>query len=216
MLESDFKSFIHQVCDANLVAVSKKQSPAAIKNLYSFGQRHFAENYVQEGISKVLLLNEYPDITWHFIGQIQSNKTKLIAQHFHWVQSVDRLSIAQRLQQHCAELDKKLNICISVNIDNEAQKSGVLVNDIGELLTNVANLSHLYCRGLMVIPKARKSPDEQYKVFAKVKELFDSLNQKGFELDTLSMGMSQDYKEAIKAGSTMVRIGTKLFGLREV
>jgi pyridoxal phosphate enzyme (YggS family) len=214
MLISEFNSLRASLNGVALVAVSKRQSTDAIQTLYNYGQHDFAENYLQEGVAKIQALSALPDITWHFIGQIQSNKTRRIAQYFNWVQSVDRLSIAQRLNQHCLELNKTLNICIAVNMDQEPQKSGVLPDEVAALLAAVSALPALHCRGLMVIPRARQTANEQRAIFMKVRALYDALKQQGFLLDTLSMGMSQDYQVAIEAGSTMVRLGTKLFGLR--
>ena len=198
---------------AALVAVSKRQTAGDIHALYNLGQRDFAESYVQEASEKQAQLTSL-DITWHFIGQIQSNKTRQIAEYFSWVQSLDRLEIAHRLQRHCDELNRELNVCIAVNIDREPQKGGIRVDEAGEFLTALRACDRLHCRGLMVIPKPRRQYNEQFAVFQQIKAAFDQLKMQGFNLDTLSMGMSQDYSAAIEAGSTMVRIGTGLFGAR--
>ena len=195
-----------------LVAVSKGQSVAKIEALYATGQRHFADNYLQEALKKIMQLPD--DMIWHFIGGIQSNKINKIAQHFDWVQSVDDFSIAEQLDRTCVKLAKKINVCICVNIDKEPQKSGVLPESVYGLAQQIKTLTHVSLRGLMVIPKPRIGFDEQLVVFKQVKALFDELNAQGLALDTLSMGMSADYQAAIEAGSTMIRLGTALFGER--
>ena len=197
-----------------LVAVSKGQSVAKIQALYATGQRHFAENYVQEALDKIAQLPN--DIIWHFIGAIQSNKINKIAQHFSWVQSVDDFSSAEKLDQACAALAKTIHVCICVNIDKEPQKSGVLPEYVYDLAQQIKTLTHVSLRGLMVIPKPRIEFAEQLVVFKQVKALFDDLHARGLALDTLSMGMSSDYQAAIEAGSTMIRLGTALFGEREL
>lgn len=197
---------------ALLVAVSKGQSIEKITALYASGQRHFAENYVQEALVKMRQLPQ--GIIWHFIGQIQSNKITKIARYFDWVQSVDDFDVAERLNHACMISAKKINICICVNIDKEPQKSGVFPEAVNELVHKIKALDHVSLRGLMVIPKPRTVFDEQLMVFKKVAQLFNELNYQGLALDTLSMGMSADYQAAIAAGSTMVRLGTALFGER--
>lgn len=199
---------------AELVAVSKRQPLEKMQALYALGQRVFAENYVQEGVDKINALS-WPDVQWHFIGQIQSNKTKLIATQFDWVQSLDRLKIAERLNEHCQQLTKTLQVCVAVNIDDEPQKGGVLPDAVYEFVKQLRRFGHLQLRGIMVLPKARHDYESQKQVFDKTKQLFDELNQQGCDLDTLSMGMSGDFEAAVAAGSTMVRIGTLLFGSRE-
>ncbi|PHQ78376.1 MAG: YggS family pyridoxal phosphate-dependent enzyme, partial [Coxiella sp. (in: Bacteria)] len=172
-------------------------------------------NCAQEALSKINDPLMSRDIEWHFIGAIQSNKTKLIALNFDWVQSVDRFSIAAHLNRHAADANKTLNICICVNVDGEQQKSGVAPDAAYALAQQIQSLSHIHLRGLMVIPEPRKQHQDQLAVFAEVKKLFDDLNAQGLALDTLSMGMSADYQAAIEAGSTMVRMGTALFGARQ-
>lgn len=193
----------------SLLAVSKKQSSEKIREAYHAGQTCFAENYLQETLQKQRDLSDL-DIEWHFIGTIQSNKTKLIAQQFDWVHSVDRLSIAEKLNRHCESLKKILNICIEINIDSEQTKSGALPQDVIDLAKNIATLKHLKLRGLMVIPEK----DNPLLAFQKTAELQQQLMLNGFSLDTLSMGMSNDFEAAIAAGSTIVRIGTAIFGER--
>lgn len=188
-----------------LIAVSKNQSIDFIRAIYSAGQTRFAENYVQEALKKQALLQDL-NIEWHFIGNIQANKTKLMAAQFDWVQSVNRLDTAERLNAQRPPHLPPLNICIEVNIDESQTKSGVSANSIFELAEKIMSLKQLTLRGLMVIPEknhARKS-------FEKAAELQKMLISKGFLLDTLSMGMSADFELAIELGSTMVRIGSAL------
>jgi hypothetical protein len=203
-----------EIGNVKLLAVSKRQPLEKIQALYQLGQRLFAENYVQEAVEKIKQL-DLADVQWHFIGQIQSNKTKMIVQHFDWVQSIDRLSIAERLQKHCIEFDKVLQVCINVNIDDEVQKGGVMPAEVVTLAEQMQQLTRLKLRGIMAIPRPCVDYQQQLAAFEKVKQLFDTLNQRGFAMDTLSIGMSSDYKAAIAAGSTMLRIGTSLFGARE-
>lgn len=189
-----------------LLAVSKNQSVAKIRDLYQAGQKKFAENYVKEAIEKQKQLSDL-DIEWHFIGNIQSNKTTLIANHFDWVQSVARADIAERLNRARDPHKPPLNICIEVNIDDEATKSGVKSSDVFWLAEKIKVLSHLRLRGLMVIPQKN-----HLAAFQKTAALQQELIRAGFLLDTLSMGMSADFESAIAAGSTMVRMGTAIFG----
>lgn len=201
-------------CQAVCVAVSKRQSLDKIQACYALGQRDFGENYVQEGVAKIGALSDL-DITWHFLGAIQSNKTKLLATHFDWVQSLDRLDIAAKLNRHCEALNKYLNICVAINVDKESQKSGIDVSELPNFLLACREYKFLNVRGIMVLPKPRYNEIEQRDVFNMVKALYDQLNQQGFTLDTLSMGMSNDYKVALTCGSNMVRVGAKLFGVRK-
>ena len=203
-----------QLGKTRLIAVSKKQSADAIRAVYKAGQRAFGENYVQEAIEKQQALQDL-NIEWHFIGNIQSNKTKLIAAHFDWVQSVNRLDIAKRLNDHCKVLHKILNICIEINIDDSPTKSGVSPKDILSLTKEIGTLKHLKLRGLMVMPDFVENPEKQYDAFKKAADLQQQLITQGFLLDTLSMGTSSDYEMAIKAGSNMVRLGTLIFGERK-
>lgn len=190
-----------------LIAVSKKQSIDKIRDVYQSGQRKFAENYLQEALEKQTLLHDL-NIEWHFIGTIQSNKAKLIAQHFDWVHSVNRIEIARRLSQ--ARVGQSpLNICIEVNIDEEATKSGIMPQAVLALAEEINLLPNLKLRGLMVIPEKKHGA-----AFEKTAALQAHLNESGLSLDTLSMGMSADFEAAIAAGSTMVRVGTAIFGER--
>lgn len=200
---------------ARLVAVSKTQSVRKIDRLYQKGQRDFAENYLQEAVAKQASLPK--DIIWHFIGPLQSNKTRAIAENFQWVQSIDRCRIAQRLDRHCQELGKHLNVCIQINISREESKSGVLPEDFKELYDCVRACQNLRLRGLMAIPSSSlhvHSASDLEKQFLAMQTLFHRIRDENTHLDTLSMGMSQDFERAIAHGSTMVRVGTALFGQR--
>ncbi len=197
-----------------LLAVSKKHPPAAILEAAAAGQRDFGENLVQEGVSKVTELAPH-NLCWHFIGHLQTNKTRAVAEHFDWVHSIDRLKIARRLSdQRPADLPP-LNVCLQVNIDGEDSKSGVAAADVRELAGRVADLPNLALRGLMCIPAIRDDFAAQREPFARLRELSESLVADGFKLDTLSMGMSNDFEAAIAEGATIVRIGTAVFGPRE-
>ncbi|WP_309675481.1 YggS family pyridoxal phosphate-dependent enzyme [Pseudomonas sp.] len=193
-----------------LLAVSKTKPAEALREAYAAGLRDFGENYLQEALSKQLELADLP-LIWHFIGPIQSNKTRAIAEHFAWVHSVDRLKIAQRLsEQRPAELPP-LNICIQVNVSGEASKSGCTPADLPALANAIRELPRLKLRGLMAIPEPTEDRAAQDAAFAAVQSLQASLN---LPLDTLSMGMSHDLESAIAMGATWVRIGTALFGAR--
>lgn len=196
-----------------LLAVSKQQPVAAIAELVAAGQNHFGENYLQDAIPKIQALTG-AKVKWHFIGPIQSNKTRSIAEHFAWVHSVDRLRIAQRLSEQRRADQAPLNICLQVNVSGEASKSGVSPDAVAELAQAIAQLPHLRLRGLMTIPAASTNPTEQRRPFAQLRQLQAQLNHQGLDLDTLSMGMSADLEAAIAEGATMVRIGTAIFGSR--
>lgn len=206
-----------QIAHANqavqLLAVSKAQSAAAIREAYAVGQRKFGENYLQEALDKQVQLSDLT-IQWHFIGPIQSNKTQAIAQHFDWVHSVDRLKIAQRLSDARSSNSQPLQICVQVNISNEASKSGVLPADLANTVADIAKLPNLQLRGLMAIPAPSQDPNVQRQQFKQVRQCYDNLLAEGFALDTLSIGMSDDYAVAIEQGATIVRIGSALFGAR--
>ncbi|MGP6459057.1 YggS family pyridoxal phosphate-dependent enzyme [Pseudomonas parakoreensis] len=194
-----------------LLAVSKTKPAQDLREAYAAGLRDFGENYLQEALGKQLELADLP-LIWHFIGPIQSNKTRAIAEHFDWVHSVDRLKIAQRLsEQRPAELPP-LNICIQVNVSGEASKSGCTPADLPALAEAISTLPRLRLRGLMAIPEPTEDRAEQDAAFAAVQRLQASLN---LPLDTLSMGMSHDLESAIAQGATWVRIGTALFGARD-
>ncbi|WP_192562721.1 YggS family pyridoxal phosphate-dependent enzyme [Pseudomonas gozinkensis] len=194
-----------------LLAVSKTKPAQALREAYAAGLRDFGENYLQEALGKQLELADLP-LIWHFIGPIQSNKTRSIAEHFAWVHSVDRLKIAQRLsEQRPADLPP-LNICIQVNVSGEASKSGCTPQDLPALAQAISALPRLKLRGLMAIPEPTEDRAEQDAAFAAVQKLQASLD---LPLDTLSMGMSHDLESAIAQGATWVRIGTALFGARD-
>ncbi len=196
-----------------LLAVSKTKPASMIREALACGQRHFGENYAQELHDKAGELAGEP-IEWHFIGPIQSNKTKLIAAHAHWVHSIDREKIARRLAAQRPDTLPPLNVCLQVNIDNEANKSGVTLAALPELAEAVAAIDGVVLRGLMCIPRRRQGFDAQREPFARLRRALEQLNDDGFALDTLSMGMSGDYAAAIAEGATMVRIGTAIFGQR--
>ncbi|MHC8290156.1 YggS family pyridoxal phosphate-dependent enzyme [Pseudomonas sp. XS1P51] len=194
-----------------LLAVSKTKPAEALREAYAAGIRDFGENYLQEALGKQLELADLP-LIWHFIGPIQSNKTRAIAEHFAWVHSVDRLKIAQRLsEQRPADLPP-LNICIQVNVSGEASKSGCAPADLPALANAISELPRIKLRGLMAIPEPTEDRAAQDAAFAAVQNLQASLN---LPLDTLSMGMSHDIESAIAQGATWVRIGTALFGARD-
>jgi pyridoxal phosphate enzyme (YggS family) len=198
-----------------LLAVSKTKPAEALREAYAAGIRDFGENYLQEALSKQLELADLP-LIWHFIGPIQSNKTRAIAEHFAWVHSVDRLKIAQRLsEQRPADLPP-LNICIQVNVSGEASKSGCTPADLPALANAISVLPRLKLRGLMAIPEPTEDRAAQDAAFAAVRDLIKSMQASlNLPLDTLSMGMSHDLESAIAMGATWVRIGTALFGARD-
>ena len=198
-----------------LIGASKRQSPELINAFIEQGLTNLGENYLQEAIDKqTSLAQNRATLTWHFIGQIQSNKTKIIAENFDWVHGVDRLKIAQRLSKQNIS-SKPLNLLIQLNPDDEQSKGGVSLKDASELCDQIAQLDNIALRGFMMIPKARKDSSAQESVFASANELLTLTNQQhGLSMDTLSMGMSGDLEAAIAQGSTMIRIGTDLFGAR--
>ena len=196
-----------------LLAVSKTKPVSEIVLAYEAGQRLFGENYVQEGVEKIQALQELSGTEWHFIGPLQSNKTKPVAEYFDWVQSIDRLKIAQRLNDQRSPY-KKLNVCIQVNINNEENKSGVQVEDVARLAEQISRMPNLTLRGLMAIPAADQNDEQQQLTFGQMHQLFTQLKSEYPNIDTLSMGMTADMHNAIKCGSTMVRLGTAIFGPR--
>ncbi|MDC7830869.1 MULTISPECIES: YggS family pyridoxal phosphate-dependent enzyme [Pseudomonas] len=194
-----------------LLAVSKTKPAAALREAAAAGLRDFGENYLQEALDKQPALADLP-LVWHFIGPIQSNKTRAIASHFDWVHSVDRLKIAQRLAEQRPPERGPLNICLQVNVSGEASKSGCHPDELPALATAVSQLPNLRLRGLMAIPEATDDPASQRAAFARLRTMSETLN---LNLDTLSMGMSQDLEAAIAEGATWVRVGTALFGARD-
>lgn len=199
-----------------LIAVSKTKPVTAIEQAIECGQYQFGENYVQEGVDKIHYFQEQQktDLEWHFIGPLQSNKTKLVAENFAWVHTIDRIKIAKRLNDQRPSNLPLLNVLIQVNISNEASKSGVIVEEINELAQEIAKLPNLKLRGLMAIPAVTDNYKQQLATFKKMQCLFQELQQQFNNIDTLSMGMTDDMQAAIVAGSTMVRIGTAIFGAR--
>ena len=196
-----------------LVAVSKTKPPALIREAAVQGVTDFGENYVQEAIDKMAELADLP-LTWHFIGALQSNKTRPVAQHFAWVHGVDRLKIAQRLSEHRPFHAPPLNVCIQVELEPEANKAGVAPAQVAALAGQVAQLPRLRLRGLMCIPPPMTDAASQEAHFRRMTQLLADLNAAGHDLDTLSMGMSEDFEIAIRAGATMVRVGSAIFGAR--
>ena len=197
-----------------LLAVSKKKPLSAILEAAAAGQRDFGENFVQEGVAKIVEAGR-DDLTWHFIGHLQSNKTRDVARHFDWVHTIDRLKIARRISEQRPDDKGDLNVCIEVNIDGESAKSGITPEDAAGLARQIADLPRLKLRGLMCLPAIRSGFEEQREPFRRLRELKESIAAGGIELDTLSMGMTSDYAAAITEGATMVRIGTAIFGARD-
>ena len=196
-----------------LLAVSKTKPVSDIVQAYEAGQRLFGENYVQEGVEKIQMLQSFDDIEWHFIGPLQSNKTRLVAENFDWVQAIDRLKIAKRLNDQIIP-NKTLNVCIQINIDDDENKAGIDVNELNDFAKAISELPNLRLRGLMTVPKANQSDAEQTASFAQMAALFKNLKKQYPSVDTLSMGMSGDIQNAIYNGSNMVRVGSAIFGLR--
>lgn len=213
---------IAKACDASgraresvtLVAVSKTQPAQAVQEAIDAGQRHFGENYLQEGVAKIGALSLSPGLVWHFIGPIQSNKTRAIAAHFQWVHTIDRERVARRLSEQRDPALPALNVCIEVNVSGEASKSGVAPAGLAALAQSVAEMPGLRLRGLMAIPEPTPDQGLARRRFAQLRELRDSLNAQGHRMDSLSMGMTADMEAAIAEGATLVRIGTAIFGER--
>ena len=200
-----------------LLAVSKTKPIEAILVAYEAGQTVFGENYVQEGVEKIQFCQQHQiELEWHFIGPLQSNKTRLVAEYFDWMQTLERAKIADRLNEQRSPHKAPLNVLIQVNISNEASKSGVQPDDILPLAKHVENLPHLRLRGLMAIPEPTDDVAQQEQTFRQMRTLFESLQQAlpHAQIDTLSMGMTDDMQTAIQCGSTMVRVGTAIFGKR--
>ena len=216
------KAQIHLACQefarspeaVQLLAVSKTCPPQAIREAYAAGQRAFGENYIQEGVEKIQSLGDLAEMEWHMIGPIQSNKTRLVADHFYWAHSVDRLKIAQRLSEQRPAHLPPLQVCLQVNLDGGVNKSGCQPHEALALAQQIALLPHLALRGIMVIPEPASDFIASCAVLARAKALFDSIKRVLPSVDTLSMGMSADLRAAVKEGSTMVRVGTAIFGAR--
>jgi hypothetical protein len=204
--------------EVSLLAVSKTFGAEEVAAAVAAGQTAFGENYLQEALDKIAALHAMlPDaaIAWHFIGPIQSNKTKAIAEHFDWVHSVDREKIAQRLSDQRPDHLPPLNICVQVNVSNEASKSGAAIKDAVVIARAVAAMPRLQLRGLMAIPEATEDVARQRAAFRQLRELYEALRAEGLPLDTLSMGMSGDLEAAVAEGATIVRVGTAIFGRRD-
>lgn len=196
-----------------LLAVSKKAPASAVREAYKHGQQAFGENFVQEALDKMHELRDLP-LEWHFIGPIQSNKTRPIAENFSWVHSIDRLKVAERISEQRPAALPPLNVCLQINVSGEASKGGVTEGEALALARAIAILPRLKLRGLMAIPAPAEDLSAQRAPFVKMCELLAKLNQSGLNLDTLSMGMSHDLTAAIMEGATIVRVGTAIFGSR--
>ena len=200
--------------DILLLAVSKTKPSSDIKTAFKAGQCDFGENYLQEALEKIQVLRELP-LVWHYIGRIQSNKTRPIAENFSWVHTLDNLKHARRLSEQRPKSLPPLNACIQVNIDEEESKGGITSTQVRQLAEQIRNLTGIKLRGLMAIPQATQDRNRQKQSFHRLAELMKQLNQDGYTLDTLSMGMSGDLDVAIEQGATIVRIGTAIFGERQ-
>ena len=201
------------VCAITLLAVTKAQPAETVRAAAAEGLMDFGESYLQEALPKLALLQDL-GLVWHFVGRLQANKTRLIAAHFDWVHSVDRAEIAERLSRQRPYHAPPLNLCLQVNVGGQATKGGVPIEELPRLAAHTASLSRIRVRGLMCIPPAGVDTGRQRAAFAPVRQLFDRMNAEGAGFDTLSLGMSGDLEAAILEGSTMVRIGTAIFGAR--
>ncbi|AWH89339.1 YggS family pyridoxal phosphate-dependent enzyme [Limnobaculum parvum] len=204
--------------EIRLLAVSKTKPVEAIQKAIETGQCLFGENYVQEGVDKIKYFDTTPDgewLEWHFIGPLQSNKSRLVAEHFHWMHTLDREKIARRLSEQRPATMPPLNVLIQINISDEQSKSGIKLVELPELAAQIHHLPNLKLRGLMTIPAPENDPARQLAVFQTMTQAFNQLKTAYPQIDTLSMGMTDDMDNAIRAGSTMVRIGTAIFGTRD-
>lgn len=199
--------------EITLLAVSKTQPAAVVEAALAAGQRQFGENYLQEALGKITALRGR-GIDWHFIGAVQGNKTRAVAEHFSWVHTIDRERIAKRLSEQRPDNLPPLNVCIEVRLSDEPGKHGAAPAELSALAASIATLPHLRLRGLMTIPAPARDKLQQRIPFRRLRELHDALNAEGHQLDTLSMGMSDDLEAAISEGATLVRIGTAIFGSR--
>jgi len=205
----------HRPCGSvRLLAVSKTKEVSLIRAAIAAGQHDFGENYLQEALAKINALNDQK-IDWHFIGLIQSNKARDIANHFDWVHSIGKISIARRIDRLRPATMPPLNVCLQVNIDKEPSKSGCSVEQVYALADEVAQLPRLKLRGLMAIPKPTSDTQQQYKTFTELYTLFAQLKSRYQDFDTLSAGMSGDFEQAIRAGATLIRVGSAIFGPRK-
>ncbi len=209
------KRFDRDPNNIQLLAVSKTKPVSAIITAYNHGQRIFGENYVQEGVEKINQLSAYENVLWHFIGPLQSNKSKFVAENFDWMHSIDRIKIAKRLHEQRSVYQAPLNICVQINVDNEENKAGIKTQDTIDFISALSEYGRIKCRGLMTIPRADANEQQRRESFAKMQSLFQQCSEKFDHFDTLSMGMSGDLELAIEYGSTMVRVGSAIFGSRE-
>ena len=197
-----------------LIIVSKSQPTSSIRELIKSGYHIYGENYLDEAIKKIEEIDNN-NLEWHFIGRIQSNKIKKIAKYFNWVQTISSEKHARLLNEECQKLEKKLNICVQINIDNEESKAGVMINEIDEFLNNISKYEYLSLRGIMAIPSKLNALKENVNSYNILKLKYDKLSNKYKNIDTLSLGMSNDYKLALSKGSNMIRIGSLIFGERK-
>ena len=205
---------ISQINKPSLIVVTKSQSNEDIEKIIEAGNKCLGENYVDEAIKKIDFFKKR-SLEWHFIGKIQSNKIKKISKYFDWVQTISSIKHAELLNQACEGLSKKMNVCIQVNIDREQSKSGILIEDLDDLIVNILPLNNLILRGLMAIPSKINALKENINSYKILKAEYDRLSSEYLHLDTLSIGMSNDYKLALDNGSTMIRIGALIFGNRK-
>ena len=197
-----------------LIIVSKSQPISSIRELIKSGYHIYGENYLDEAIKKIEEIDDN-NLEWHFIGRIQSNKIKKIAKYFNWVQTISSEKHARLLNEECQKLEKKLNICVQINIDNEESKTGIMINEIDEFLNNISKYEYLSLRGIMAIPSKVNALKENVNSYNILKLKYDKLSNKYKNIDTLSLGMSNDYKLALSKGSNMIRIGSLIFGERK-
>ena len=199
---------------ARLIIVSKSQPISSIRELIKSGYHMYGENYLDEAIKKIEEIDNN-NLEWHFIGRIQSNKIKKIVKYFNWVQTISSEKHARLLNEECQKLEKKLNICVQINIDNEESKAGIMINEIDEFLNNISKYEYLSLRGIMAIPSKLNALKENVNSYNILKLKYDKLSNKYKNIDTLSLGMSNDYKLALSKGSNMIRIGSLIFGERK-
>ena len=197
-----------------LIIVSKSQPTSSIRELIKSGYHIYGENYLDEAIKKIEEIDNN-NLEWHFIGRIQSNKIKKIAKYFNWVQTISSEKHARLLNEECQKLEKEMNICVQINIDNEESKAGIMINEIDEFLNNISRYEYLSLRGIMAIPSKLNALKENVNSYNILKLKYDKLSNKYKNIDTLSLGMSNDYKLALSKGSNMIRIGSLIFGERK-
>ncbi|MGP1930202.1 MAG: YggS family pyridoxal phosphate-dependent enzyme [Arsenophonus sp. ET-YP4-MAG3] len=200
--------------DIILLAVSKNKSCNAIQEAINAGQYQFGENYLQEGIKKIIFFSKTQHLIWHFIGSLQSNKSRLVAEYFDWCHTIDRFKIAQRLNNQRPINKNPLNVLIQINVSNEISKSGIMMEELNKLASEIVLLPNLKLRGLMIIPKQNNELNKQILIFRSIEILFNQLKKQYSNIDTLSMGMTSDFNITIPYGSTLVRIGKAIFDLK--